>query len=180
MVLIYTKKLGWYNNTMLKNYFKPDLIVKNVNDVSVDWIIQHEIDFVLLDVDNTLVIKGNEIVDDEIDKWLIHLVNNCKTVLICSNNTSRLAYRLSKRYSCFGFNLALKPFKYSVKKFIKENKINYSQACIMGDQVFTDIWLGKRFHFYTVLVQSKHKQDYGLTKLVRLFENKLLEQENDK
>lgn len=180
MVLIYTQKTQWYNKIMLRNYFKPDLINETVSDVSFDWIIDNKIDFIILDVDNTLVVKGTDEVDEKTDLWLKELTKICKNVLICSNNTRNVAYRLSKRYSCYGFNLALKPFKFKVDSFIKRNHIQFTNGCIIGDQMFTDIWLGKRFKFKTILVLLINRHDYGLTKIFRMLESKLLEQKNDK
>jgi uncharacterized protein len=165
---------------MLKNYFKPDLTIKRISDLSIEWINENKIDFIILDVDNTLVVKGTDKVDEITDLWLKELTNVCKNVLICSNNTRNVAYMLSKRYSCYGFNLAIKPFKVKVDSFIKRNGIQYTNGCIIGDQLFTDIWLGKRLKFKTVLVQLIGRQDYGLTKISRYFEDKLLERENDK
>ncbi len=165
---------------MLNNYFKPDLMTECISDVTSEWILNNKIDFIIIDVDNTLVIKGTDIVDEKTDIWLKEITKICKTVLICSNNTRNVAYRLSKRYSCYGFNLALKPFKFKVQSFIDKNKINYSNGCIIGDQVFTDIYLGKRLKFKTVLVLLLDRQDYGITKLFRFIENKLLERKNDK
>ncbi|HET6785708.1 MAG TPA: YqeG family HAD IIIA-type phosphatase [Erysipelotrichaceae bacterium] len=165
---------------MLKNYFKPDLIKNHLSDVSIEWIKSNNFDFIILDVDNTLVIKGTEFVDEKTDNWMKELINSCNTILICSNNTRSVAYRLSKRYSCYGFNLALKPFKIKVNQFLKRNRIQYQNACVIGDQLFTDIWLGKRLGMHTVLIQSNNRKDYGLTKLFRWIENKLLEQENVK
>jgi len=165
---------------MLKNYFKPDLIKRQISDVSIEWIKSNNFDLVILDVDNTLVLKGTEIIDENTDNWMKELRNSCNTILICSNNTRSVAYRLSKRYSCYGFNLALKPFKIKVEQFLKRNRIEYKKACVIGDQLFTDIWLGKRLGIHTILIQSDRRKDYGLTKLFRLMENKLLEQENVK
>lgn len=165
---------------MLRTYFKPDLITELIRDISLDWIKENKIDFIILDVDNTLVVKGTEIVDEKTDLWLKELTKICKTVLICSNNTRNVAYRLSKRYSCYGFNLALKPFRIKVDSFINRNQIYYTNGCIIGDQMFTDVWLGKRLKFKTILVLYLNRQDYGLTKIFRMIEAKLLEQKNDK
>lgn len=163
---------------MIKNYFKPDEIKEIISDISLDWIKENHIDFLIIDVDNTLVIKGTDHVDYVTEEWLIHCVKQCQTVLICSNNTSNVAYDLAKRYGCFGFNLALKPFKLRLNRFIHKNNIKYTNACVIGDQLFTDIWLGKRFKFKTVLVQLLDRQDYGLTKLFRFIEAFILEKKH--
>lgn len=165
---------------MLSKFFEPDLTIKRISDLTIEWIKENKIDFVIIDVDNTLVVKGTEIVDEKTDFWLKELTIVCKNVLICSNNTRNVAYRLSKRYSCYGFNLAIKPFKVKVDTFIKRNGIQYTNGCIIGDQLFTDIWLGKRLKFKTVLVQLLERKDYGLTKITRYFEDKILERKNDK
>jgi len=163
---------------MIKNYFQPDDIKELVSDVSFDWIKENEIDFLIIDVDNTLVIKGLNNVDYLVDKWLKECVNQCKTVLICSNNTSSVAIDLANRYGCFGFNLAFKPFKIRLNRFIYKNNIKYTNACVIGDQLFTDIWLGKRFKYKTILVQLLNRQDYGLTKLFRFIEAYILEKKH--
>lgn len=164
---------------MIKNYFKPDEIKDVISDISIDWIINQKIDFMIIDVDNTLVVKGTNHVDDLTDKWLNECVKQCKTVLICSNNTSSVAFDLAYKYHCFGFNLALKPFKLRLNRFIKKNNIEYTNACVIGDQLFTDIWLGKRFKYKTILVQLLDRQDYGLTKVFRFIEALILEKKHD-
>lgn len=165
---------------MIKNYFKPDEIKDLISEISFDWIIENKIDFLIIDVDNTLVVKGTNQVDQLTNDWLIKCIKQCKTVLICSNNTSTVAHDLARRYGCFGFNLALKPFKIRLNRFISQNNIEYTNACVIGDQLFTDIWLGKRFKFKTVLVQLLDRQDYGLTKLFRFIEAFILEKKHGK
>lgn len=160
---------------MIRNFFKPDDIKESISDISIDWIISHKIDFLIIDVDNTLVVKGTNIVNPSVDEWLKKCIKNCKTVLICSNNSSNVANDLAVKYQCYGFNLALKPFKSRLNRFIMKNNIEYTNACIIGDQLFTDIWLGKRFRFKTILVQLLNRQDYGLTKLFRFIEALILE-----
>ena len=164
---------------MIKNYFKPDEIKDVISDISIDWIINQKIDFMIIDVDNTLVVKGTNHIDDKTDKWLNECVKRCKTVLICSNNTSSVAFDLAEKYNCFGFNLALKPFKLRLNRFIQKNNIEYTNACVIGDQLFTDIWLGKRLKYKTILVQLLDRQDYGLTKLFRFIEAFILEKKHD-
>ena len=165
---------------MIKNYFKPDEIKDVISDISIDWIINQKIDFMIIDVDNTSVVKGTNHIDDKTDKWSNECVKRCKTVLICSNNTSSVAFDLAEKYNCFGFNLALKPFKLRLNRFIQKNNIEYTNACVIGDQLFTDIWLAKRFKYKSILVQRLNRQDYGLTKLFRGIEKMLLEKKNDK
>lgn len=165
---------------MFKNYFKPDEIKELISDISFDWIKDNHIDFMIIDVDNTLVIKGTNYIDEKTDVWLKQCISQCKYVVICSNNTSMVATELSKRYSCYGFNLALKPFKIRLNRFIKKNNIECTNACVVGDQLFTDIWLGKRYKFKTILVQLLDRQDYGLTKVFRFIEKILLEEKYGK
>ena len=165
---------------MIKHYFQPDEIKELINDVSIDWIKSNKIDFLILDVDNTLVIKGDNHVDEATDKWLKECAQYCKTVLMCSNNMSHVAHDLSLKYNCFGINLALKPFKLRLSRFIRKNNIEYTNACVIGDQLFTDIWLAKRFKYKSILVQRLNRQDYGLTKLFRCIEKMLLEKKNEK
>lgn len=180
MVLIYTQKQGCYNEYMLKNYFRPNDKKELISDISFDWLDDNHIDLIIIDVDNTIVVKGSNQVDHKTDEWIKECVKRCDNVIICSNNTSSVAYDLSSRYSCFGFNLALKPFKIRLNRFIKQNNIKYTNACIIGDQLFTDIWLGKRFKFKTILVQLLNRQDYGLTKIFRFIEKNLLEEKYGK
>ena len=121
----------------MKNYFKPDEIKDLISEISFDWIIENKIDFLIIDVDNTLVVKGTNQVDQLTNDWLIKCIKQCKTVLICSNNTSTVAHDLAKRYGCFGFNLAIKPFKIRLNRFISQNNIEFSDE-IMNSKNLSD------------------------------------------
>ena len=58
-----------YNDSMLKAYFKPDAIKKRIHEIDLVDLVKR-FDLVVLDVDNTLAIKGTIQIDLETDRWL--------------------------------------------------------------------------------------------------------------
>lgn len=158
---------------MLKGYFKPDDIKKRIHLINLDDLVER-FDLIVLDVDNTLAVKGTIHIDSETDQWLKALGEHGIHVLICSNNPTRAAKVIADTYHFDWLNLALKPFKFRFRHKLKLMNIKYQNGVWLGDQLFTDIWLGKRLGFHTILIEPLSTDDYLSTRILRAIEKKVI------
>ena len=162
-----------YNDSMLKAYFKPDAIKKRIHEIDLVDLVKR-FDLVVLDVDNTLAIKGTIQINLETDHWLRMLSELDVHVLICSNNPTRAAKTIAEVYHFDWLNLALKPFKFRFQRKLMQMGIHYQKGVWLGDQLFTDIWLGKRLGFHTILIEPLSTNDYLSTRILRSIEKKVI------
>lgn len=173
MERIYFKVSQWYNEPVKLSDFHPDHRVQNIGDVQGELLNQWGINTILLDVDNTLTNKGSSQIEPSAKAWIEAQINEGRRVLLCSNNFSQSASMIAQELRIESLHLALKPFVFRVKKRLRIG--NYPSPMLMiGDQVFTDIWLGKRLHAKTILVNPLSKNDWLSTKFVRIVERFVL------
>lgn len=158
---------------MLKAYFRPDVIKKRIHEIDLVDLVER-FDLIVLDVDNTLAIKGTIQIDPETDRWLSALREMKPHVLICSNNPTLAAKVIAETYRFDWLNLALKPFKFRFQSKLKQMGVQYQKGVWLGDQLFTDIWLGKRLGFHTILIEPLSTNDYLSTRILRYIEKKVI------
>ena len=162
-----------YNDFMLKAYFKPDAIKSRIHEIDLVDLVKR-FDLIVLDVDNTLAIKGTLQIDLETDRWLMALSDLAVRVLICSNNPTRAAKLIADTYHFDWVNFAFKPFKFRFLRKLKQMGIQHVKGVWVGDQLFTDIWLGKRLRFHTILIEPLSTKDYLSTRILRTIEKKVI------
>ncbi len=133
----------------------------------------------IFDIDNTLVHHGDNSTA-EIDKLFRTIQDLGFKTLLLSNNDEERVIRFLKNINSLYICDAQKPSPVNYLKAVEMMNISREQALFIGDQLFTDIWLAKRFKYKSILVQRLNRQDYGLTKLFRGIEKMLLEKKNDK
>jgi hypothetical protein len=159
---------------MIRN-LAPDYIVSSVKDLSPEFLKGLGLRCLLIDLDNTIVPRHEEIIDEDIMSWLRSLKEKYFRIYIISNNwESRVQRALN------GINLdgviapAGKPFVYRAKKFLDEHGIDADSAAFIGDQVFTDLVFGKRLGLRTILVMPLTDYDLPHTRFLRIFEKILI------
>lgn len=156
--------------------FKPNFKVHHVTQVDDKLLDVWMIKTILLDVDNTLVSKGTLQLDPMISTWIESQKAQGRSIVLCSNNVSASALDIAKTHNLKIIRFALKPFTLRVQHLLKEWSY-LKPMCVIGDQVFTDIWLGKRLNALTILVDPLGKHDWLSTKVLRIVERFVLKDE---
>ena len=142
---------------MNKSYtqlFKPDLIVAGpVSDLSFEWLKAQGVAGLILDLDDTLLALGEQIVNTRVVEWVARARLEF-AVWIVSNNPNRLfietiALSLSLPY----INRAAKPSRRALRRALEAMQLPAEQVAIVGDRLLTDILAGNRLGLTTVLVE---------------------------
>ena len=66
-----------------------------------------------------------------------------------------------------------KPLSHSFYKILNKYNFKKGEVCIIGDQLFTDIYGGNKVGIRTCLVEPITDVDFFLTKFSRIFEGRL-------
>ena len=139
---------------MKKNLFIPDRIFKNIYEITPEYLTGENVFFVLSDIDNTLVTYGDHEPTEELLKWLSSLESaGIKTALI-SNNTKKRVSRFNRILNYPAYSNSGKPSKKMVLRLLEEMGAEKERACILGDQIFTDVLCAKRAGIRAIYVES--------------------------
>lgn len=166
---------------------KPNLKFENFKLINLNDI-PKEVRYFVFDKDNTLTLPHELVFADyniknKIDEFKkIYGENN---LAVLSNSAGSFDDSNYKELNIIEENLCLKVIKHKYKKpnvyteIIDHFKINSTaqnfkneQICVIGDRLLVDITMGKKFGFYTILLDPiTESKDNFIVRLVRRFEN---------
>ena len=155
----------------MDNYI-PDMYKKSVFDIDYSKLKSIGIKCLVFDLDNTLALIDEEKISPLIKEKLQRLKKDFKIAII-SNNTKKRIMKFCDAFDTFFVPFAMKPLGNGFKKVIKKYSLTKKEICIIGDQLMTDVWGGKRFGIYTILVDPLGEKDLKITTLNRFFERRI-------
>ena len=155
----------------VKMTLKPNAYFKNVQEITIKFLLKKKIKALILDVDNTLI-DYNKNLSDSVLKWAYELQGQGIKMYILSNTNKKekvenVAQKLNIEYELF----AKKPAKKGFLKAQKKLNFNPENIGVVGDQIFTDIIGGNRCKMFTILVDPVDKKDFWYTAWKRPLEN---------
>ncbi len=159
---------------MLKKYFYPDEKYNSVNEINTEKLKKSGIDFVILDIDNTLVPYTSPVPDENALKFLNDLKENNISFCFVSNNKAERVRLFNEKIGAKAFSRGAKPLLYGINKAMHELGAVKENTALIGDQVFTDVCGGKRAGLLTILVDPIKECDSTFFKFKRHYENKIL------
>lgn len=146
-------------NDLLKRWYlkslKPDYRVEDL--FKIDWaeFKSKGIKFVFLDIDNTLAEHGSR----QADKYAKEAVDLIKSfdlqICILSNALSDRIADYAKSLDVDYMSQANKPGIKKIMQKISDLNLRADQTLMIGDQIFTDIWAGKRAGCVTIMVKQR-------------------------
>jgi HAD superfamily phosphatase (TIGR01668 family) len=153
---------------------KPDIYKKSIYDINYKKLEKDNIKLLIFDFDNTLISHKNKDLDEKIKKFLIELGGRFNIIIISNTWNPKKIKRFSEETNINYVMKAMKPFSYGYRKAKKISHYKKEEICMIGDQIFTDIFGAKRLGYKTVLVDPLSNNEMFFTKINRLFEKKLL------
>lgn len=149
----------------------PNTYLKNVEEITIEFLQKNKIKALILDVDNTLI-DYEKNMSDNIIQWAKDLKGQGTKLYILSNtNHKEKVEKVAKTLEIPYKNLAKKPFKSGFLKVQKELNEKSENIGVVGDQIFTDVIGGNRCNMFTILVDPIDKKDYWYTAWKRPIEN---------
>lgn len=159
--------------------FIPNIYKKSIFEINYKKLKEQNIKVLLFDFDNTIIEKGNIIVN----KKTITLFNKLKKdflIYVVSNslNTKKLNIVCKKLEIPFIGN-SRKPLKKGYKK-LKFKGIKNNQIAMIGDQLITDIWGANRMGYISILIDPMTNNELIWTKITRVLEKIVFKINNKK
>lgn len=151
----------------------PKAHFDKVEQITTEFLREHRINALILDVDNTLIDYQRKM-GEGIPKWANEIKSQGIKLYILSNtNHKEKVEEVAKRLEIPYRNLAKKPFKSGFLKVQKELQEKPENIGVVGDQIFTDMIGGNRCHMFTILVEPIDEKDFWYTAWKRPLENRI-------
>ncbi len=158
----------------LTDYFVPDLVLSSFEELDVPLLRKLGMKHVIADVDNTLSPYEEPDPPEKVVRWAGELKKNGVSLSLVSNNGKKRIERYAAPLGVFTLPGAKKPGKKAVLLAMKEAGSDRSNTCVLGDQIFTDVWSGKRCRLLTVFVPPIRDRKDVIQRLKRALEKPIL------
>jgi len=158
---------------MLK-WLTPDAYFDSIYDIDLNSLCSQGIEGLIIDLDNTLIPRDKKAVSDELLTWFNDLEERGLRCCVLSNNLNSRGKAISKKINRPVIAMAKKPSRNAFKKALEVLKTHPEKTVVIGDQIFTDVFGGRRMGLKTILVVPLSGKELFTTALVRQFERRLL------
>ena len=119
----------------------PDYSFHSITDIAPGFFTEHNIQFVMLDVDNTIAPYKQDAPSADIVQW-IRDVKQIGTELYIVSNSKRpdRVEKFAQSLELPFIKAAKKPSTRVTKALLKDKNILPQNAALIGDQIYTDVW----------------------------------------
>jgi len=152
----------------------PNETANSLQSIDLYKLTNKGIKLLLLDIDNTIVPRGDKEATEEILLWLKDARDNGLKICLMSNNTKKHFPNLEEHVDDYAI-FSRKPFKTNYKRLLKKFEIDKSETVMIGDQIFTDILGANRMGIYTILTRRQRNYGKFTRKILHWIEDKLWE-----
>ena len=154
--------------------FVPEYYFNTFDEVDADFLVSIGVKGIVLDIDNTLEPYEHPKAGERVIRWIDSLyLQGIKTAIVSNNNEKRVNL-FNEDFNMPAYARGGKPFKRNVENAIKDMGITKSEAILMGDQIFTDVWAAHNAGIPAILVPPINDKKDALTKFKRLLEKPIL------
>ena len=180
----------------------PDFRFHRVYEITGEWMEQHQLKALVLDVDNTLTTHNNPVPDAAVVQWVERMRLSDIPMVILSNNHEERVKPFADQLGLPFVSDGAKPLKMGLSRCLAllthETAIRQeaaakdairrgvrsaaslppalfpNQIAVVGDQLFTDILGGIRCGMTTILVDSIEPETGRFFRLKRWLERRIL------
>lgn len=160
-------------------FFKPDIKLDSITEISVELLKKYNINALILDVDNTLSTHHGQVLTEGLEEWLNTMRENNISLTILSNSTTKRLEPFANKIGLDFISIGLKPLPFGYFRAIKKLKSKRKNTAIVGDQIFTDTLGGNIAGVKTILLtpikpetslrfRIKRKNEKILIKLLKI------------
>lgn len=154
--------------------FTPTEYVNSIYDIDILSLKNKGIKVLVADIDNTLAKTKERIPAEAVVRWIEKAKSYGMHVVLSSNNSQKRVSEYNKSLKLFAVHRAYKPFKYGFSKIAKKFNVQKHEICMIGDQIFTDIWGANKAGVMSVLVMPLSTDEGIGIRLKRYVEHLIL------
>lgn len=157
-------------NSSILSRFVPDLVVNSVSEIPLDRLEQAGIRGFLFDLDNTLLAHYGQIVEPDVVEWLAAARARGIKLAMVTNASRRRALPVADELNMPCIYRARKPLRRGVRAGVETLELPPEQIAMVGDQLFTDVWAGRRVGTFTIWVRPEDPEEPITTSFKRPLE----------
>ena len=116
----------------------PEYIFRSIECITPEFLQNHGITALVLDVDNTLTGDGSQTLEPSVCRWLDTMRKAGVSLTIVSNNTARRVRPFAERVGLRWVPLAAKPLPLGLSVARHRLGVSKHSMAMVGDQIFTD------------------------------------------
>jgi len=151
---------------MLKRFF-PAEMADSVFTIDYDKFWDAGIRGLIFDIDNTLATFDVPHPDKKTTQLLSDLTKKGFAIAFLSNNKKERVELFNKDFGYPHIWKAKKPRLDGINRILEMLKLSRKQVVLIGDQIFTDCWVGRRAGVHTILTKPIALRDEWQVKLKR-------------
>lgn len=149
-------------------FLQPDLVLGDtILKLDIDLLKQHNIQGLILDVDETLVpIRTNQ-ASSELKQWVEQIRPQLSLWLVSNNISQTRISTIAESLDVPYILGAGKPSRRKLKQAASAMNLPFEQIAMVGDRLFTDVLAGNRLGLFTILVEPMMDIPTTSTSLIR-------------
>ena len=152
----------------------PDLYCDNVRTINIEFLREHRIQGLILDVDNTLIDFDRKFEEGTVE-WVQALKQaGIKFCIVSNTNKVDKVKYVADTLDIPYFYFAKKPLKKGFLQAKEKMGLDAKNIAAVGDQIMTDVIGANRCGMYSILVKPIADKDIFITKIKRPIENKII------
>ena len=128
---------------MIEKFF-PDMMFNSIYDIDLEQLKALGVSGLILDIDNTLVRPDVKKPDETVHAWLDYLRESGFNICILSNSGRKRVTKFTSDLGVMSICHAGKPMRKGFLKALRLMDLEPNQTCMIGDQIFTDVYGAKR------------------------------------
>ena len=152
----------------------PDERIDSIFDLDFDKLRSKGIKYLIFDIDNTLAPYDCPGCEKDVEIFLRRAASDGFAVGFISNNKAARVEKFNEVFKYEAAARARKPFKKGLYRLLTKMGAHKSQVCVVGDQLFTDVWMARSAGIYSVLVKPLCGRDERGVWIKRVFERIIL------
>ena len=138
---------------MVKKYLVPDWYFDDVYFITPEFLSANGIKALICDIDNTLEPYEEPVPTKRLLNWIRDLDSNGIKFAFVSNNNSERVELFNRELGYFAKADSGKPSTKALKAAVAHMNVPKENTVMLGDQVFTDVFAGKRMGLRAILVK---------------------------
>lgn len=130
----------------------PDYMFSSLTEITPEFLKSRGIKALLCDIDNTLVTYDDPTPTPTAQAWIDGMTENGIKIAFVSNNDSERVLLFNRDLGFMAYPNAKKPLPKTPRVALSALGVKPSEAAMLGDQIFTDVWTGRLLGIRTLLV----------------------------
>ena len=152
----------------------PKEMSRRITDLTPEFFISRGIRLIVLDVDNTLTTHDNPVPADGVVEWIRKMKEAGLLLTILSNNYRSRVEPFAEKLGLDFISMACKPLTVGLSRACRRFQLKPEQICLIGDQIFTDVFGGNLKGVLTVLVEPYELETGWMFHLKRKLERPII------